>query len=270
MNYKYAFGPRRVLSPMLAAGAFALLLLSPAPASAFPDEIQVYTDDVTAPGQHGLELHVNTTPKGQREPAYPGAVVSDRGLRITPEFSYGIGKDADIGLYVPTVRDAAGNWYLPGLKLRAKWIPIHGDEATGGAYLGVNGEISNISRKFSESRIASEVRIIAGYRSADWLIGVNPILTWSLSPGQRENNPELEMGWKVSRSVAHGMALGFEYYSAMGKLRSYLPDEMRDRVLYLTLDVDRAPWVFNVGIGKGLTDAADPWTVKAILDFSFK
>lgn len=270
MNDRHAFDPQRTLSQMLSAGAFVLLFLSPALASAFSDEIQVYTDDVTAAGRHGLELHVNTTPKGQREPGYPGAVVPHHGLRITPEFSYGTGRDTDIGVYVPTVRDAAGNWYLPGLKLRAKWIPIHGDETTGGAYLGINGEISNISRKFSESRIASEVRIIAGYRSEDWLVGVNPILTWSLSPGHRESNPELEMGWKVSRSVARGMALGFEYYSAMGKLRSYLPGELRDRVLYLTLDVDRAPWVFNVGIGKGLTDAADPWTVKAILEFSFR
>lgn len=249
--------------------ALAIVLPVTALAAAFPDEIQVYTDDLTATGKHGLEVHVNTTPKGQRVPEYPGAITSHHGLRITPEFSYGTGRDTDIGLYVPTVRDAAGNWYLPGLKLRGKWVPIRGDETTGGWYLGVNGEIANISRKFSESRLSSEVRIIAGYRSEAWLIGVNPILSWSLSPGHRENNPELDMAWKASRRVAPGMALGFEYYAGMGKLRNYLPREMQDRVLYLTIDVDRAPWVFNFGIGKGLTDAADAWTVKAIFEFDF-
>jgi hypothetical protein len=29
---------------------------------ALSDEIQVYTDDVNAPGERGSELHVNTTP----------------------------------------------------------------------------------------------------------------------------------------------------------------------------------------------------------------
>ena len=238
-------------------------------ATALPDEIQVYTDDLTAPGKYGLELHVNTTPKGQRDPEYPGAISSHHGLRITPEFSYGTGRNTDVGLYVPAVRDAEGNWYVPGLKLRAKWMPIHGDEATGGWYLGVNGEISNISRKFSASRVSSEMRIIAGYRSEAWLIGVNPILSWALSPGHRESNPEIDMAWKVARSVVPGIALGFEYYSGMGKFGSALPRDMQDRVLYLTLDVDRAPWVFNIGIGKGQTGAADAWTVKAIVEFPF-
>lgn len=251
---------------------FGILLYGAAAlaAAAFPDEIQVYIDDVRAPGERGLELHVNTTPKGVSEPEYPGAVRNDHGLRITPEFSYGIGWNADIGLYVPTLRDGAGNWYLPGLKLRAKWMPIHGDEKTGGWYLGVNGEISNISKKFSESRVSTEVRTIAGYRSETWLVGVNPILSWSLSPGQRENNPELEMAWKVSRSVAQGIALGFEYYSGMGRLRNYLPRDQQDRTLFLTADVNRAPWIFNFGIGRGQTNATDPWTVKAIFSFEFE
>ena len=239
-------------------------------AAALPDEIQVYVDDVRAPGERGLELHVNTTPKGVREPEYLGAVRNHHGLRITPEFSYGTGGDTDIGLYVPTVRDEFGNLYLPGLKLRAKWVPIHGDETTGGWYLGVNGEISNISKKFSESRVSTEVRFIAGYRSETWLIGVNPILTWSLSPGQRESNPELKMAWKVSRSVAQGIALGFEYYAGMGKLRNYLPRDQQDRTFYLTADVNRAPWIFNFGIGRGLTNATDPWTIKAIFSFEFE
>jgi len=36
------------------------------------DEIQVYTDDINAPGKFGLELHVNTTLKGRSTPDYSG------------------------------------------------------------------------------------------------------------------------------------------------------------------------------------------------------
>ena len=234
-----------------------------------PDEIQVYTDELTKRGERSIELHVNTTPRGRNVPDYAGATLTHHGLRVTPEISYGLTEDTDWAVYVPTVRDAAGNWFLPGLKLRAKWIPVRGDEQSGGLYLGVNGEISNVSHKFSQSRVSTELRFIAGYRSENWLVGVNPIFAWALSPGQRDSNPELEMAWKASRRVLSGISLGLEYYAGMGKFRNTLPASEQERTLYLTLDVERAPWVFNLGLGKGLTDATDRWTVKTIFELPF-
>ena len=62
---------------------------------ALPDEIQVYTDDVNAPGERGIELHVNTTPSGRSAPGYPGEVPTHHGLRITPELSWGLAPDVD-------------------------------------------------------------------------------------------------------------------------------------------------------------------------------
>ena len=64
--------------------------------AALSDEIQVYTDDINAPGEYGLELHVNTTPSGRTTPDYPGEAVPNHGLRITPEFSYGITKTWEV------------------------------------------------------------------------------------------------------------------------------------------------------------------------------
>ena len=46
--------------------------------------------------------------------------------------------------------------------------------------------------------------------------------------------------------------------------------DQQDRALYLTADVNRAPWIFNFGIGRGLTNATDPWTIKAIFSFEFE
>lgn len=258
-------------SPALAA--VLAVLAGGAPECAFPatapDEIQVYTDELTRRGERGIELHVNTTPRGRNVPDYPGAARTHHGLRITPEISFGVTQDSDWAVYIPTVRDAAGNWFVPGLKLRAKWIPVRGDEKSGGAYLGVNGEISNVSHKFSKSRVSTELRFIAGFRSEEWLLGVNPIFGWALSPGQREGNPEVDMAWKASRRVLPGISLGAEYYVGMGKFRDYLPAAERERTLYLTIDVDREPWVFNLGIGKGLTEATDRWTIKAIFELPF-
>ena len=59
-----------------------LILIPSIAGAALSDEIQVYTDDINAPGEFGLELHINTTPKGRRVPDYRGEVVPNHGLHI--------------------------------------------------------------------------------------------------------------------------------------------------------------------------------------------
>ena len=76
--------------------------------AALPDEIQVYTDDINAPGEKGLELHVNTTPKGITTPGYAGETMNHHGLRVTPELSLGITKTTEVGLYLPRTRTSEG------------------------------------------------------------------------------------------------------------------------------------------------------------------
>ena len=93
-----------------------LILIPSIVGAALSDEIQVYTDDINAPGEFGLELHINTTPKGRRVPDYPGEVVPNHGLRITPEFSYGLTKTWEAGLYIPTNRDPSGSVSVAGAK----------------------------------------------------------------------------------------------------------------------------------------------------------
>ena len=184
--------------------------------AALSDEIQVYTDDINEPRKTGLELHVNTTPKGRRTPDYPGEVVPNHGLRITPEFSYGLTETWEAGLYIPTNRDAAGNFDVAGAKLRLKWLPIRGDEETGGWYLGANAELSHQKQKFSESRWTSELRIIMGHRGTEWLLGGNILLGWNLSDGLGSATPEFEVVLKAARKVSERLALGLEDYSVFG------------------------------------------------------
>jgi hypothetical protein len=253
----------RALIVVLAAAA-----LGSGPAFAVVDEIQVYTDDLDARGESGLELHLNTTPRGRKTPDYEGDLPPYRGWRITPEFSWGLGHDLDWGLYLPSATDGHGNWYLGGAKLRVKWLPVHGPEGEGGWYFGVNNELSRLTRKFSESPLSDEVRIMGGYRGKDWLIGVNPILDWALTPGYR-GSPEVTLAWKAVHDVAQGIAVGAEYYNGIGTLAKRLPRDEQERTLYLVAEVERKSWSVNFGVGHGLTPATDDWTVKAILGFSF-
>jgi hypothetical protein len=252
---------------LVLCGVTAALLASGC-AQAITDEIQVYADELNERGERGLELHLNTTPRGRQTPDYAGDLPPYHGTRITPEFSLGLGRDFEAGLYLPAAIDSHGDIYGGGLKLRLKWLPLHGSEEEGGWYLGANQELSNLSKKFSDSRLSTELRVIGGYRARDWLIGVNPIFDWGLSPEHR-GSPETTLAWKAVHKVAPGISLGGEYYNTIGTLDNRLPREQQERTFYLVVDFDRKPWVFNLGIGHGLTAATDNWTIKAIIEIPF-
>ena len=255
------------------AGALvpALLIfvcLYPASARAIVDEIQVYTDDLDYPGGSGLELHLNTTPSGRTTPDYPGDVPPAHGLRITPEFSWGLGHDLDWGFYLPTATDSDGHFHAGGAKLRLKWLPLHGAEGSGGWYAGINNEVSNLTKAFSDSRWNDEVRVIAGYRGNGWLVGVNPIFEWALSSGFR-GSPDVTLAFKAVHDVGSGFALGAEYYDDVGTLANRLPHDQQNRTLYAIMEVERKSWSLNFGVGHGLNTATDRWTLKAIVGLSF-
>jgi hypothetical protein len=250
--------------------AFAALLALALPARAeLSDEIQVYTDDINAPGEFGLELHLNATPRGRRTPNYPGEVVPDRGVRLTPEFSWGLSHDWEAGLYLPASRDASGNTQLAGAKLRLKWLPVRAQEGATGWFAGANGELSRLKRQFSQSRTTFELRLMGGWRSPEWLLAVNPVFGWNLSDGMRSATADVSVGAKVARTLASGVAAGFEYYSDLGTTHELLPAGQRAQVLYIALDARIRGWDFNAGIGRGLTHAADRTTLKAIVGIPF-
>ncbi len=58
-------------------------------------------------------------------------------------------------------------------------------------------------------------------------------------------------------------ALGVEYYGDLGRLSNFAPRNEQSHTLYLVLDTPR----LNFGIGRGLTGAADRWTIKSIYSF---
>jgi hypothetical protein len=229
------------------------------------DEIQVYDDAINKTGDPGLELHVNTTPSGRSFSNYPHEVPPQHALRITPEFSYGLSQDFEAGFYLPTILNARSEYEVAGAKIRLKWLPIHSQDSQGW-FTGVNLELSHLQQKYSESPTTAETRFMVGRRSEDWLIAFNPILDFNLSGHYRKQSPDLIGALKISRKVATGLATGLEYYSSVGRVDNQLPVNQQDNRIYLIFDVDREPWVFNFGIGRGLTSASDQWTLKALFE----
>jgi hypothetical protein len=230
--------------------------------SALPDEIQVYTDDLELPGELGMELHINTTPEGRSTPDYPGEVVPQHGLRVTPEFSVGLAPHWDAGMYLPFVRSGDGTGYFAGPRLRLKWIPLSPAEGNAGYFAGINWEFSFVERKFEEARRTAELRPILGYRDADWLLSFNPIIDVDLA-GSQSGMPMFAPALKVARSVSDRTFVGAEYYAELGRLSDFAPQSQQSHTLFLVVDTQR----LNFGIGRGLNGATDRWTVKAIVSF---
>jgi hypothetical protein len=243
-----------------------LALTAPRLGASMIDEIQVYTDDINRIGKFGLELHLNTTFKGRASPDYPGEVTPQHGIRLTPEFSYGLSHDFEAGLYVPTQLTPAGRYEIAGAKLRLKWLPVQPDEKKGGWFAGANLELSKLAPRFDSARWSTELRTMIGYRDPEWLFAANPVLGWTLAGPDRTARPDFDLQLKASREIAKGIQFGPEYYAGFGPLGRTPRFAGQDHSLYLALDIDRAPWVFNVGLGRGLSSAADRWTMKFIFE----
>lgn len=244
----------------------SLLYVSASPVhAALPDEIQVYTGDINAPGEFGLELHLNTTPSGIAEPSYPKEVTTPHGWRATAEFSYGLTPSVELGLYVPTSLTRDNTYYVTGPKLRVKWMPVRPEDGVG-HFAGLNVELAHVATRFEQSQQAAELRPIYGFQNDRWLWAINPVLDWNLSGPDRSGVPEVAPAFKVARTVASGIRTGLEYYAGLGRVDHLLPLHEQQHTLFLAFDVDRKPFVFNFGIGRGLTRSTDRWTVKWILE----
>lgn len=250
----------------LVLAALSLMLVARVQA-ALPDEIQVYIDDINKPGDFGLELHANTTLNGLDQQDYPDETTTHHGLRMTPEFSYGLSEDFEAGLYVPTAYKD-GSYRLAGYKLRMKWLPLKTVDGRGW-FAGANLELSNISRQFDAARYGAELRTMIGYRTDDWLFAVNPVFGSTLSHSQEStqpHNPDFSLGYKASRRVAEGVSVGLEYYNEKGSWHEFDARKDQAQMLFIAADVEAGPLPFNFGIGKGLNGSTDPWTVKMIFE----
>jgi hypothetical protein len=231
------------------------------------DEIQVYDGEINKPGEVGLELHVNTSPNGKSSLAFDRERVTDRGLRITPELSYGLTDAFELGLYIPTIYTPQYGYELAGYKPRIKWMPIRAGENQPWS-AGINVEYAKLKTGMSESAKSSEVRFILGYEGQDWRLAMNPILEKNFSP-RTENTPELEMNFRaIFKQEGKMKGIGLEYYHALGLYNNFSPASEQSKQLFLVTEFEfkEGPfkdWDMHFAAGKGW-DGADPFMIKMI------
>lgn len=248
----------------LAAAAILGLLRTPR-AEAAPEEIQVYMDDMSAPGQFGLDVHNNYVFSGDSMPSYPGEQAPDHVYRLTPEFYYGLTNSVELGAYLLSTHDADGRTHFDGEKLRVKFIAPHAAEA--GAFWGANLEVGRTDRRVSATPWNAELKGIAGYRAGLWTFAGNANIDWSMS---RQGGPAtLEVDTKVAYTVQPRLQLGLESYDELGAFSGPLEWSGNSHVVYFAADTEFGRFDLNAGIGRGLTGASDRWVFKFIIGTHF-
>jgi hypothetical protein len=240
---------------------FTALAAAPAISLAQTDEIQVYDAAIEEPGVFNLMWHENFTPDGIKDPAFPGAIISDHSYNGVPEFAYGVTPWFEQGLYLPVYSVSRGRGAtLDSFKLRELFVRPHADDHT--FFYGVNFEFSYNASYWESKHFTSEIRPIIGVHLHPWDIMINPILDTDWT-GLR--NYDFAPAMRVAYNLSPKWALAAEHYAGYGPLRQF--DTVGDQYHALWAVVDHSAKTLNVeaGIGFGLTSATDKVTLKLML-----
>ena len=231
-------------------------------AIAAPEEIQVYMDDMSEPGQFGTDVHNNFVISGSGTPDYTGAQPPAHVYRLTPEFYYGISDTLELGLYVLTTTSPGNAPNYDGAKVRLKYIAKH--DETKGAFWGANLEIGKTTLRVSQAPWNAELKGIYGYRGDRWTFAVNSNFDWSLS-GSVNSPVSLDIDTKLAYKTDQGYQVGIESYNELGPLSNLGHLNQQSQTLFAVVDTQVGKFDVNAGIGRGLTPTSDRWLLKFIV-----
>ncbi|MET3137029.1 hypothetical protein AAKU61_001381 [Undibacterium sp. GrIS 1.2] len=252
-----------LLLPLLSS---AFLAAVPPTANAAPEEIQVYMDEINNPHEFGLDLHNNYVISGNGTPDYSGAQPPRHVFRLTPEFSYGLTKNWELGAYILTSRDAHGGSNVDGEKLRMKYLVDK--DATSPFFYGANLEVGRVNQHIDQNPWNAELKGIFGYRKDRWTLAANANIDWKIS-GPAPSPTSLEIDSKIAYKTDQGFDIGVESYNEIGAVRHLGQLNQQSQTIYAVIDTSIKGWDLNLGIGRGLTTVSDRWLLKAIVSVPF-
>ncbi|MFZ6747403.1 hypothetical protein [Undibacterium sp. Ren11W] len=230
------------------------------------EEIQVYMDEINAPKQFGLDIHTNFVMSGNRTPDYPGAQAPGRVFRITPEFSYGLTPNWELGAYILMSHAASENSTVDGEKIRLKFLATKASDQ--GFFWGANLEIGRVAYRIDENPWNAELKGMFGYRGDRWTVATNPNIGWKIS-GPVESPSSFHLDSKIAYKTDHDLEVGLESYNEFGPIHHMGHLDQQSQTVFAVVDFNVRGWDLNLGIGRGLTSASDRWVAKAIINVPF-
>lgn len=223
------------------------------------DEIQVYNAEIAKVGQWTLQHHFNYAINGRKEPDFPGGLIPHHALNGTPELAYGVTNWYELGLYLPYAVDRNGQFLSNAAKIRHLFVSPNADKRE--FFYGVNFEFSYSTPRFSDTRWNVEIRPIFGIRKGDYEFIVNPIVDLGIGSSDIEFLPAA----RIARKFSGDIALGVEYYSAVGPFGRFPTFNEQQHNIYAVVDFKVGRLDVNAGLGYGLTGGSDRLMAKLIL-----
>ena len=245
-----------------AAAAIVLLAASAGAARAADEEIQVYEDDLDKPGQFGLDTHVNYVPAGSKLFDYAGEQQSVDRVRITPEWSYGLTKDVELGLYLPLADFRNDQFTLDGYKMRIKYIAPRSDSQNW--YWGANFEIGEVDKQLDINPWNAELKGILGWHKGRWELAFNTNIDWAVAGPDRQP-ATVQLATKVAYKLNDKLAVGLESYDGAGDFNHFARFYGAGHEIYGAVDATLGKWALNAGVGYGYSGEPDHWTLKMIV-----
>ncbi len=234
-----------------------------------PFELQVYDGTANAPGEAGIELHLNAWATGNRQNYDPPEAPLHGQLHATLEPSIGVLPFWELGAYLQgAVRTDDGSADWAGVKLRSKFVTVPTFHPR--FRLGVNLEVAYVPAPYDRDPWGLEVRPIVAWHDPDWLFAFNPIVDQSLGGPGASAGPSFDPALKAARTLGP-VALGLEYYAALGPFSSFVPWKEQEQRIFECADlVAVSSLELNACVGQGLTAASAGLVFKAIVGWVFE
>jgi len=254
-------------------GAVALAFLgalgAPAPAPAQENfEIQVYGSETVAPGTTMVELHSNVAADGTTR-TENGVLRTQGAFHETLEITQGWTSWLETGFYVFTSIQPDTTWEWVGSHIRPRVRAPESWELPVG--LSLSAEIGYQRRAFSPDTWTVELRPIIDKQWSRWYVAINPTFVRAIVGENVGRGFEFSPAAKVSYGVTPKVAVGLEYYGALGPVTHLDRGRDQQHQIFPVIDLDLGPrWEFNAGIGFGLTPSTDRLIIKMILGYRFE
>src|SRR5207244_12829462 len=234
----------------LALVIFGLILAATGPAAAQSNfEIQVYPSETVAPGTTMVALHSNVAAQGSTR-TKDGVLRTQGAFHETLEITQGWTSWFETGFYVftsiqpDTTWEWVGDHIRPRVRAPESWkLPVG---------LSLSAEIGYQQRSFSVDTWTLELRPIIDKQWERWYVSVNPVLDRAITGDSVKNGFEFSPAAKISYSVTPKVAIGLEYYGALGPVTNFDRGRDQQHQLFPVIDLDLGPkWEFNFGVGFG-------------------
>jgi hypothetical protein len=230
-------------------------------------EIQVYGSETLAPKHTVLEFHTNFTVEGEKN-VINGVQPTHHALHETIEVTHGFTKWFETGFYVFTSAKSGDGWDYVGSHIRPRVrVPESWHWPVG---VGLSTEVGYQRSEFSPDTWTWEIRPIVDKKMGPWYWAINPTFERALHGANVSRGVEFSPNFKFSYDIHPKVAVGIEYYGALGSVRGLDPLGEQEHAIFPTIDLDLAPqWEANFGAGVGMTGATDHLVLKFILGYRF-